>query len=233
MRRHQISGPTLFDNCVGCPDTMPAGDVEPRPAEWSIYLPRWVTDTRERALLAAGCEPWVTKQAARYAAWMFPGPRETHARDEFKAAGRMGVVIALNKFDLRRGVKFFTYARSWVTQQIQYRAKEFGRQHQKLGPVASLDTAFEDAHERAPSQDLEVYDDSDGPGWTDEDWHSVLRRLPERSREVVRQRFVEEKTLAQIGAIHGISKERVRQILDDAFASLERDPWLKLLAGDE
>lgn len=49
----------------------------------------------------------------------------------------------------------------------------------------------------------------------------AVSRLPARERQIIRMRFVEGKTLAEIGLAFGISRERVRQLERDALAVLK------------
>lgn len=53
------------------------------------------------------------------------------------------------------------------------------------------------------------------------------RALPDRERAVLLMRYVEQMTLADIGAQLNLTREEVRRIEDDALRRLARGPWLR------
>lgn len=61
----------------------------------------------------------------------------------------------------------------------------------------------------------------------------VIKDLPKRDRTILHARFFEEKTLQETGERFGISKERVRQIEQDALAKLRRSRRLKTIQREE
>ncbi len=56
--------------------------------------------------------------------------------------------------------------------------------------------------------------------------HHALGLLPERHREIVRLRFEEKQTYAQIGEVMGVSLERIRFLVHDAMVKLRTPPSL-------
>ncbi len=55
--------------------------------------------------------------------------------------------------------------------------------------------------------------------------HSLIAQLPDKEKLVIKLRFWEEYTLAQVGEVIGVTKERVRQIEGKAIQKLRK--WAK------
>jgi RNA polymerase primary sigma factor len=77
-------------------------------------------------------------------------------------------------------------------------------------------------------EDSDAVSPADAVSWTSmqHDLASVLATLPEREREVLRLRFGlsdgRVRTLTEVGATFGLTRERIRQIERDALAMLRR-----------
>ena len=107
----------------------------------------------------------------------------------------------------------------------------WGRDHVSLDTPLDVDgdTLLGDliAQESAPGPDLTVLD-----GEARDRLNSLVDHLDERSADIVRSRYGlvdgRQHKLADIGARHGISAERVRQLEREAIAKLRRiaDPDL-------
>ena len=160
-------------------------------------------------------------------------------REDLESEGRLGLLDAALRFDPARGVAFATYASWWARRRMQVLVSRQGR------VVRRPETRG--AGEAYAPRDVYL-DDLVGPGrsltWFDvlegeigrhplrmlldtEDRATVTRaalELPPLWREIVFARFGLDgrppRTLASIGALMGVSRERVRQIEAKAIARL-------------
>ena len=138
---------------------------------------------------------------------------------ELVSDGNMSLLRAADKFDVSRGNRFSTYA-SWaimknfartIPDALRQRGRFRSAQAETF--VAAVDTGT-DQYEQESSQ---IQRESQV--------EAILRRLDERERQIVTSRFglkrgQEPLTLKQVGAVLGVTKERVRQIQCRAMGKL-------------
>lgn len=85
----------------------------------------------------------------------------------------------------------------------------------EIQPDPAAAEAFQDAEERIYQEELHAA------------LEEALHKLSEREEMVIRGRFYERKTLEEIAADDGTSRENVRQITAKAFRNLRRNPCLR------
>ncbi len=151
--------------------------------------------------------------------------------EEFEAAAALGVLSAMDVFDPERGIRFSTYSMRAAWTQMQRELCErvirlprnFVHQkhcHDELEwamQVTAID-APDAWHDRA----LMVRDDDSCEDEAEQltTLAAAVDRLPERERLVIRGYFFSRRTLASIGHEIGVSRERVRQIRNQAIDRL-------------
>ncbi|MBN1588594.1 MAG: sigma-70 family RNA polymerase sigma factor [Pirellulales bacterium] len=147
------------------------------------------------------------------------GPAENFF--ELVSDGNISLIRAVEKFDFARGNKFSTYA-SWAimknfarTIPDEHRRRDRFRTSQSE-MFAATEDARSDQHEQE-SAHLRRQNQVE----------KILERLDEREQQIIVTRFglsqgKEPKTLKQVGAELGVTKERIRQIEARALNKLRR-----------
>lgn len=150
--------------------------------------------------------------------------RSAEEFDEYVAEGNAVLLNAIDRFDFARGFRFSTYA----THAVQRRLYRFTSQRAKRSSRESVadDPRFPELATR----------DEDEEAFTTEELYEAATRiirqfdetLDEREEAIVRGRFGldgtgEGKTLRTLASQFGLSKERIRQLLQRAIGKLTRE----------
>lgn len=183
---------------------------------------RLLTPT-ERAAVLEQWAPLVWSLARKWGAPYGLTPDQT---DDLAGAIRLGFVDAANRFEPDRGYVFSTYANWWARNYagkwLQVEAAgglHVPHYHGRVGiVVGSIETVagggkFGDpaapgewiADHRGPPEGESPF----GPGW----WADAVRGLPDRERAFLLATYRDGRTLQSIAEEHGLSRERVRQIM--------------------
>jgi RNA polymerase primary sigma factor len=176
---------------------------------------------------------------------------EERHRDDLIQEGNVGLLIAVDKFNWRRGTKFSTYATWWIRQRIRKAMpglNEIGRlpqhiwdkfwRYQKTGEP---EVAVEDLEKAGRFlRGVGAVEESVLPG-RDEEVHfedvveereliamieDLFDCLDERTQKILVMRFgigmEHGMTLRQISRKMGVSVERIRQIARDGIQDLRK-----------
>jgi len=133
--------------------------------------------------------------------------------DELKQRGILGLLFAINKFDRKKGVQFYTYASWWIKGSMLQRDPLLAR-------AVSLDSPGADDGETL--SDVIPSDDSDPLKAAEmgEIWR-LAGRLPRNQRIVILLRYKQGLTLEEAGArMGGITREAVRQFEKKALINM-------------
>ena len=138
---------------------------------------------------------------------------------ELVSDGNMSLLRAVEKFDYARGFKFSTYA-SWAIMK-NYARTIPGEFKQRDRFRTSLDEVFTATEEYRSDQ----YEQESAQNEREAQIGRILRRLDDREQKIIIHRFgldhsQEPKTLKEVGASMGVTKERVRQIEARALGKL-------------
>lgn len=172
-------------------------------------------------------------------------------RDDLIAAAVPGLIIAIERFDLPRGLAFSTYASWWIRHAIQREMADNGRtvrvpvhaadavRREERGDAGNASKTAKDARaatraawsldapmsvsdgattfgdmlaDPEPSDPIETLDRER----LESRVRAEIAQLPANFRSVIEQRL-EEKTLLEIGKGFDRSRERVRQLQEQAL----------------
>jgi RNA polymerase sigma factor (sigma-70 family) len=147
--------------------------------------------------------------------------------DDINAACLLGMVTAMTRFDPERNVLFKTYAIICMRAAVQ--SSLLGLEH--VGGGRSQQWQMQKMRRVTVQCDSGETDDllnltGDDPGCdaTDigDEIDKAMRFITPRQAEILRLRFWDGKTLAEVGELIGISKERVRQVETDAIQNMRK-----------
>ena len=130
---------------------------------------------------------------------------------ELISEGNMSLIRAVEKFDFARGNKISTYA-SWAIMRNFARTIPNEQRHRDRFRTSHEEMFNTSEEHRSDQQQQEIAQ------WQREaQVRKILERLDEREQQIVVSRFGlehdhEPRTLEEIGARLGVSKERIRQI---------------------
>lgn len=164
--------------------------------------------------------------------------------DDIVSEGMLGLITAANKFVSNSKNRFSTYAAIWIRSTIRraidtkahiiYVPKEWSQRSSKQVPhvAISLDDTFSNGDNKGSYYDF-IADDSSLTGEEEvcrkeerENIRTALSQLSKREYDILcRSAGVEYdkvQSLSEIGRAYGISKERVRQIRENAVLKMKR-----------
>lgn len=164
-------------------------------------------------------EPLVQKIARRY----HKTSNHKHELDDILQAGRMGLVLARNKFDKERGNKFITYATTYVEFTIIRWLRDHGTTIKIPNYIDITDVDMELPTTVDSSELVETEANTRSP-FANTDLEltvkSLLNLLDGRTHIVVSMYYLEHKTLDTIAEELEISSQRVHQILNSGLKKL-------------
>lgn len=144
--------------------------------------------------------------------------------DDIIAAGEMGLFEAVQKFDGSMGFRLTTYAYRVIRWRIAYevrkQTKQIGKslRYSELGEFIDCDSRDRSGIGGGSRPDLQFCDDDDEAKRIYQEAKAIL---DEREIDILLCR-VNGMRLTEIGAKYGISKERVRQILENSVKTVRK-----------
>src|SRR5881296_494633 len=167
---------------------------------------------------------------------------------ELVAIGNEGLLKAVKKFDPDQGVKFISYAVWWVRQAVLMALAETVENVRtarrmtaaELSLDAPVDRSDKDAAtlgERFAGQEGgEIEEKTDGKLMREFIDRIFQKYLTPRERKILYLYYgleegSEAMTLEKIGALMGVTRERIRQIRERAFEKLRESPDGRALKG--
>lgn len=178
---------------------------------------------KARDLVVQGALRYVISEARKH-------PRAHNERsilEDLIAAGNIGLIRALTKFDLNAGTRFLTYASWWVRHEMREESRRLGLVHV---PAHAITKGMRTPNTVEYVENLFSDGDSNFEGHARdvELQHSLLQLfnltdLSVREVFIIKTSFgvhTTPKTLKQIGRVLEITGERVRQLRETAVTKL-------------
>lgn len=180
-------------------------------------------DPKARDLIVQGALRYVIAEARKHPRSMM----ERSILEDLIAAGNIGLIRALNKFNPEAGTRFLTYASWWVRHEMREEGRRLGLVHVPAHAIAKgMRTPHTTELTEAVLADLE----NDDEGCiANIELQQRLVRLFEYTDLSIREVFIIKtsfgihtppKTLKQIGRVLEITGERVRQLRETAVTKL-------------
>lgn len=148
--------------------------------------------------------------------------------DDLVSEGTIGMMKAAEKYDPSRGKPFVTFAAPYIRRSIEAAIER----HETNGDVRSTDESLPIGSHNNYTL-LNVLEDKDAAkadaaveeASLSEDLIQAISVLNEREQTVIRHYFgIQEQrmTMAEIGEMMGLKRERVRQVRDKAIRKLHK-----------
>jgi RNA polymerase primary sigma factor/RNA polymerase sigma factor len=140
---------------------------------------------------------------------------------ELVSDGNMSLIRAVEKFDYARGNKFSTYA-SWAIMKNFARTIPDEHRHRDRFRTSHTEVFVATEDERS-----DQYEQESSQLQRESQVERILDRLDDREQKIIVSRFglergEEPRTLKQVGAELGVTKERIRQIEARALNKLRK-----------
>jgi RNA polymerase primary sigma factor len=225
-----------YRSCTGCSYKFQAGDGRQACPKCSTRR-----DFAARETLVKGALRFVVKVAKEYSRRTKGINYDSDTLKTLISAGNLGLLVAVDRFDTKRGTRFLTYAAWWIREKIleeldnmgvvrvpAYRQKQL-RARRKNGENTSDDAAHV-TMEEITAVDNKHHDESLEldlmNNYGAELIYSALTDLELRGRDkyIILAYFgarEDSKNLRQISNRLGLSSERVRQIKKDTLERLK------------
>lgn len=131
--------------------------------------------------------------------------------DDLLQEGRLGIITAMEKFDLSRGCNFFQFSIWHVQNKIRIFLKKQKRKNQIISQEETIDGP-DITYDQIEAKKLLI---------------SEINKLPEIEKKIVKMRLGLDdnngKTYQQIGDVFSLSKQRIEQIYSRTILKLRKN----------
>lgn len=145
--------------------------------------------------------------------------------------GNLGILKAIDKFDVTKGYSFLTYANSWIKAFMLIKIREENKKRELVSLNAynenyRMDDNHNEMDEPIDISEMVISDDNDTmiDADTKEYVDSLMVYLTDKEKQVIHMAFgfdgEKPMTMEEISSVIGGSSERARQIKDRALKKL-------------
>lgn len=148
-----------------------------------------------------------------------------------------GLIESIDKYDLSKDVKLISYAKWWIIQRMQSAIEKHNKMPYSELPLENEVQANDDETVFIPMKcgrnmfeesfiDKDTINDDDSNMFINE----IFKCLSEREKDMIDmyygRNYDKEYTLEDIGIKYGLTKERVRQIIEKSFTKIRSEAIL-------
>lgn len=144
-----------------------------------------------------------------------------------------GLIDAIEKYDVKQDVKLISYSKWWIIQRMQAALERENKLPRETLEIESGEESF---------YNDEMYDGNDCLDYEDNDFdyneimnnkyliERITSQISDREKDIVYRYYGinqnERYTLEDIGKVYGLTRERVRQIVDKAMTKMRSEALL-------
>lgn len=144
-----------------------------------------------------------------------------------------GLIDAIEKYDIKQDVKLISYSKWWIIQRMQAALERENKLPRETLEIESSEETF---------YNDEMYDENSCLDYEDNDFdyneiinnkyliERITSQISDRERDIVYRYYGinqnERYTLEDIGKVYGLTRERVRQIVDKAMTKMRSEALL-------
>lgn len=144
-----------------------------------------------------------------------------------------GLIDAIEKYDVKQDVKLISYSKWWIIQRMQAALERENKLPRETLEIESSEETF---------YNDEMYDENSCLDYEDNDFdyneimnnkyliERITSQISDRERDIVYRYYGinqnERYTLEDIGKVYGLTRERVRQIVDKAMTKMRSEALL-------
>lgn len=144
-----------------------------------------------------------------------------------------GLIDAIEKYDVKQDVKLISYSKWWIIQRMQAALERENKLPRETLEIESSEETF---------YNDEMYEENSCLDYEDNDFdyneivnnkyliERITSQISDRERDIVYRYYGinqnERYTLEDIGKVYGLTRERVRQIVDKAMTKMRSEALL-------
>lgn len=144
-----------------------------------------------------------------------------------------GLIDAIEKYDVKQDVKLISYSKWWIIQRMQAALERENKLPRETLEIESSEETF---------YNDEIYEENSCLDYEDNDFdyneimnnkyliERITSQISDRERDIVYRYYGinqhEKYTLEDIGKVYGLTRERVRQIVDKAMTKMRSEALL-------
>lgn len=158
---------------------------------------------------------------------------------ELISEANSGLINSIDRFDIKRDVKLISYSKWWIMQRMQAAIEKRNKLPEAELPADDTNDESEDDADEVYKENINKFDYTAEMVDDEEEKHNEMNRfiekmfsnLDERECDMINMYYGRlysgSFTLEEIGEKYGLTKERVRQVIQKAFRKIRSEAILE------